>query len=142
MANPELTALRSKRIRIHRQLDKLEPLLASYRAKLAYIEAQIQEIAPELPLPTRHRTYQPNPYFARGELPRVAMKIMRESGGPMAIRTIAASALALKGCRTPDRRIFKMTRVRLAQMFGRLDAKGVTVKVGSGRGTRRALAEP
>ena len=71
----QLTKLRRKRIRIHRQLDKLDPLVAGYRAKLVEVEAAIQALAPELPLPTRHRTYQPNPHFARGELPRVALTI-------------------------------------------------------------------
>jgi hypothetical protein len=58
--------LRRARIRIHRQLDKLEPMLAAYHFKLAHVEAQIQALALELPLPMRHRTYQPNPYFMRG----------------------------------------------------------------------------
>jgi hypothetical protein len=49
-------------------------------------------LAPELPLPTRHRTYQPNPYFMRGELPRVALAILREAGEPLPIRVIAAPA--------------------------------------------------
>jgi hypothetical protein len=94
-------------IRIHRQLDKLEPMLAAYHFKLAHVEAQIQVLAPELPLPTRHPTYQPNPYFMRGELPRIALAILREVGDPLPIRVIAA-ALALKDCRAPTRHIFKM----------------------------------
>src|SRR5277367_1371992 len=98
--------LRRARIRIHRQLDKLEPMLAAYHFKLAHVEAQIEAMAPELPLPTRHRTYQPNPYFARGELPRVALAILREAGEPLPIRVIAARALARKDCLTPPRRIF------------------------------------
>ncbi len=36
MIDPPLKKLRAKRIRIHRQLDKLEPLLAAYHFKLAY----------------------------------------------------------------------------------------------------------
>jgi hypothetical protein len=90
VVDPPLKKLRAKRIRTHRQLDKLEPLIAGYRAKLAEVEAAIQALAPELPLPTRHRTYQPNPYFARGELPRVALAVLREAGEPLPIRIIAA----------------------------------------------------
>jgi hypothetical protein len=141
MVDPPLQKLRAQRIRIHRQLDKLEPLLAGYRAKLAGVEARIQELAPELPLPTRHRTYQPNPYFDRGELPRVALAVLREAGGALPIRVIAVRALAAKGCHTPDRRIYRMTRVRLQQLFLRLDGRGITVKVGRGRETRRGLKE-
>jgi hypothetical protein len=133
-----LANLRRRRIRIHRQLDKLEPLLAAYHFKLAHVEAQIRALAPELALPARHRTYQPNPYFMRGELPCVALAILRESGEPLPIRVIAARALALKECRAPTRRI-KMTRVRLQQLFGRLERKGITYSVGTGSATKRGL---
>ena len=136
MVDPPLKKLRAKRIRIHRQLDKLEPLLAAYHFKLAHVEAQIQALAPELPLPARHRTYRPNPHFMRGELPRVALAILREAGEPLPIRVIAARALARKDCHAPTRRIFKMTRVRLQQLFGQLERKGITYSVGTGSGTR------
>ena len=43
------------------------------------------------------------------------------------------------GIRTPDRRIFKMTRVRLQQLFLRLDGRGLTFKVGVGREARRGI---
>jgi hypothetical protein len=86
-----------------------------------------------LPLPTRHRTYQPSPYFMRGELPRVALAILREVGEPLPIRVIAARALAGKDCHAPTRRIFKMTLVRLQQLFGRLEWKGLTYTVERGK---------
>ena len=76
----------------------------------------------------------------RGELPRVALAILREAGEPLPIRVIAARALARKDCHAPTRRIFKMTRVRLQQLFGRLERKGITYSVGTGSGTRRGLA--
>jgi hypothetical protein len=139
MVDPPLKKLRAKRIRIHKRLDKLEPKVAGYRAKLAAVEAAIQAPAPELPLPTRHRTYQPNPYFVRGELPRIAVAILREAGEPLPIRVIATRALARKGCATPDRRVFKITQVRLQQLFLRLEARGVTFKVGKGNGVKRGL---
>jgi hypothetical protein len=139
MVDPPLTKLRRARIRIHKQLDKLEPMLAAYHFKLAHIKAQIQALAPELPLPARHRTYRPNPYFARGELPRVAMAVLREAGEPLPIRVIAREALRRKDCHTPDRRVFRQTRVRLQQLFGRLEAKGIAYSVGRGKETRRGL---
>ena len=77
--------------------------------------------------------------FAMPELPRVALAILREVGDPLPIRVIAARALALKDCHAPTRRIFKMTRVRLQQLFGLLDEKGITYSVGTGGGTQRGL---
>ena len=71
MPGTSLANLRRQRVRIDRVLDRLEPQIAGYRAKLARIEAHIQELAPELPLAWRFR--KPNPYFARGELTRLAL---------------------------------------------------------------------
>jgi len=133
----DLPTLRRKRRRIHAQLDKLEPLLAGYRAKLSDINAAIHALDPQLWMPPRR--YAVNPVFARQELPRLALSILREADGPLAVRDIARSALASKGVRFPDRRTLKLTRVRLQQFLGKLDRKGVTRKVGSGNGTRRAL---
>ena len=79
MIDPPLKILRSKRARIHRMLERLEPMVTGYREKLARIEAEIQAIAPELNLPPRR--YLPNPHFARGELPRIAMDILRHVAG-------------------------------------------------------------
>ena len=45
MPDSPLKKLRAKRIRIHRQLDKLEPLLAACHFKLAHVEAQIVDRA-------------------------------------------------------------------------------------------------
>jgi hypothetical protein len=53
------------------------------------------ELAPELELPPRFR--KPNPVFARGELPRLALAILREAGEPLPIAAIAVRALKAKG---------------------------------------------
>jgi hypothetical protein len=65
------------------------------------VEARIQEMAPELQPPTRHRTYQPNPYFARGELPRVALAVLREAGERDAAGDSIVYELADKGGAKP-----------------------------------------
>ena len=95
MTDPLVNNLRRARARVHRVLDRLEPLAAGYREKLARLEAEIKAIAPELDLP--HRRREPNPDFARGELPRIAMDILRTAAGPLAVREIATRALARKG---------------------------------------------
>jgi hypothetical protein len=135
----ELTKLRRKRSRIHRVLDRLEPLLAGYRAKLADTEARIHELAPELALQSRHR--RPNPIFARGELTRLALDVLREAGEPLPVAVIAVRALARKGIALPDPTLRRRTRHRLRQMFAVLGKRGVTVRVGSGKGSRRGIAQ-
>src|SRR6185437_9544471 len=108
MRDSDLTKLRRKRARINAQLRKLEPLIAGYYEALWRVEREIQAIAPEIDLPPRKR--EPHPYFARRELPRLIMDIMREANGPMPVRAIVIRALAMKGCTLPDRRVMKRTR--------------------------------
>jgi hypothetical protein len=78
MPDTELASLRRKRRRICANLTKLEPMVADYHAKLATVEAAILAIDPQLWLPPRR--YKPNPAFARQELPRLVMGILRGLG--------------------------------------------------------------
>lgn len=139
MANTELINLPRARLRVHRQLAKLEPLVACYHEKLARIEAKIQATDPKLWSPPRR--YRSTPYFARQELPRLALAILREAEEPLAIRDIAWRAVAEKGNRFPDRSTMKETRVRLQQFLGKLDRRGVSRKIGIGNATQRVLME-
>jgi hypothetical protein len=137
MADRELRNLREKRRYLHRQLDRWEPLLARLRANLAETEAAIQAIAPGLKLPPRR--YAPNPYFARGELPRLILQMLREADEPLSVRAIAVRALALKSVTPPDRQAMKLTRKRVQQAFARFAKRGVVRSVGHGREGKREL---
>lgn len=134
-----LTKLRRARARVHRQLDKLEPMVQGYRDKLADITSWIQVLAPELNLPPRR--YRPNPVFERQELPRLAMDIMREANGPLSVKEISIRALAVKGVTLPDIRTLKAVRKRLAQTMAIWGKRGLVVKVGTGKEGRRRLVE-
>ena len=131
------TKLRRARSRCHFALKQAETLAKSHRDKLAGIEAEIQAIAPGLQLPVRFRN--PNPVFARGELRRLAIDMLREAGQPLSIRDMALGALKAKGVRFPDRRTMKGTRVRLREIFAKLQGRGVARTVGTGKTTRRVL---
>ncbi len=137
MPSKELYNLRQQRRRVCANLAKLEPMVAGYHAKLAEVEAAILAIDPQLWLPPRR--YKPNLVFKRQELPRLAMTILRQAREPLPVKDIARKALAAKGVRFPDRRTMKQTRVRLQKVFWKWDARGLTVKVGTGNGTRRGL---
>ena len=137
MPDSPVTILRRKRARIHRQLDRYERMVTIYQAKLVTVEAGILALAPELDLPRRHRN--PNPVFARGELIRLALTILREAGEPLPVRVIAVRALATKGITLPDKRAMKLTRLRLQQAFVKLGRRGVVRSVGDGRERMREL---
>jgi hypothetical protein len=134
----ELAKLRRTRSGIHQQLNKLEPLLTGYRDKLAEVEAAIHAIDPELALPTRFR--KPNPVFARGELTRFALAVLRDAGEPLPIRVIAVRMLALKGIVLPGPTLRREVRKRVRIAFAAMDKRGVTVRIGEGNAARKALS--
>ena len=140
MTDSDITKLRRARTRVHWQLHKLEPMVAAYQAKLTDLEARIAAIAPDLRL--QPRRYAPNPFFARRELPRLILDIMREAGGPIATRTIALRALAIKGCPLPDPRTMRRTRVLISKTFAHWAKRGLVASVGKGQATRRVLVQP
>jgi hypothetical protein len=109
--------------RAHFALKQAETLAQGYRDELADLDARIQAIAPDLQLPARLR--KPNLVFSRGELPRLTLTMLRTAGRPLAIREMALGVLAAKGIRFPDRRTMKRTRVRLREVFAKLQARGV-----------------
>jgi hypothetical protein len=137
MGDSELTKLRRARSRAHFGLKQAETLAQGYRDKLADLEARIRAIAPDLQLQPRLR--KPNPIFVRDELRRLALDMLREAGKPLAIRDMALGALKAKGVRFPDRQTMKATRVRLREVFAKLQTRGAAQTVGTGKATRRAL---
>lgn len=137
VSDSPLMKLRRARGRIHFQLAKLEPLVAGYYAKLAEVEVAILAISPELNFPPRF--HKPNPHFAKGELPRVALDVLREAEGPLSTKEVAIRALALKGVLHPHARDVKQTRKRLGQVFADWGARGLVATVGEGKATRRIL---
>jgi hypothetical protein len=135
----DLAKRRRARSRAHSALKQAETLAQGYRDKLAEREARIQAIAPDLQLQPRLR--KPNPIFGRGELRRLAIDMLREAGHPLAIHDMAMGALKANGVRFLDRRTMKATRVRLREVFAKLQDRGVARTVGIGKATRRALVE-
>lgn len=116
---------------------KLEPMVAGYHAKLTALEARIQEIAPELRLSPRF--HRPDPIFARNEMRRIVLAIMREAAEPLSIGVIAIRALAQKGHTLPGPTLRKRTRHKIRNALITLDKRGVTVRIGAGHGARRGL---
>jgi len=137
MSNPDLINLRRKRLYIHKQLARYEPLVERLRASLEETNAAIQAICPDLNLPPRF--HQPNRHFKRGELPRIVREIMWQAGGPIAVRTIALAALARKGVTLPGPGTMRHTRKLVRGILGRWETLGKARTVGRDKGTRRVL---
>lgn len=138
MSNQYLARLRLARVRTNQNIARLTAALANQRERLAGIEAAIHDLEPELRLPAPTR--KPNPVFARGELPRLALSILREAGEPLPVSVIAVRALAAKGIDLPSPRIRRMAKSRLRAIFGALGKRGIVCSVGTGNDARRGLA--
>ena len=97
-----VTALRAKRAEISGHVHDLERKLARHRASLASINSTIRLYAPELDpdnIPPK-RTYRRTRYFAKGELSRRVLSMLRQAGGkPMTTAVITAVIVADKGLR-------------------------------------------
>lgn len=136
MGDTPLAKLYRARLRAQRQIAKLEPQLVGYRAKLAEVEAKIIKLDGLLFLPPHRRA---NPFFKPGELPRIALALMKEAGGPVSVRYLAGRALALKGCPYPTPGVMKQTRRRLSSMMTAWGKRGIVVKSGTWRASRHRL---
>ena len=136
MPDTALGKLYRARLRAQRQIAKLEPQLDGYRAHLAEVEAKIIKLDGLLFLPPRRRA---NPYFKPGELPRIALKLMKEANGSVSVRYLAGRALALKGCPYPTPGVMKQTRRNLSSMLTRWGKRGLVVKSGTWNAARHRL---
>lgn len=136
MPDTPLGKLYRARLRAQRQIAKLEPQLENYRAKLAEIEAKIVKLDGLLFLPPHRRA---NPFFKPGELPRIALGLMREESHPVSVRYLAARALAMKGCPHPTPGVMRQTRKRLSGMLMDWGKRGITVRSGTWNASRHRL---
>ena len=127
MSDTQLGKLYRARLRAQRQIAKLEPQLEGYRKHLAEVEAKIIKLDGLLFLPPHRRA---NPFFKPGELPRIAMAILRQESAPVPVRYLAARALAMKGCKHPTPGVMNQTRRRLSSMLTAWGKRGIVVKSG------------
>ena len=139
MPDSPVAKLCRRRHTILRKIAPLERKLSLHRARLAMVEAAILQLRPTLDMPLPQAKLAP--IFAKGELTRPALDMLRQSGRPMAMGEMVRRCLAAKGLRFPDRQRRSKTERHLQHSFARLEARGLTMRVGHGHETSRGLAE-
>jgi hypothetical protein len=139
MRNRRLERLRHARRVCNENIAKLESRLAYQHGRREAIEAEIQSIAPDLQLPAPRR--KPNAIFKRGEVPRLAFKVLREAGEPLAVSVIARRVLQAKGIELPTIRVQRRTRSHIRCMFSAWGKRGVVRTVGVGNKAKRELVD-
>jgi hypothetical protein len=104
MSEHIIPVLRSKRAEISGHILDLEKRVARFRADLANIDAAIRILSPGSEpgaIPPK-RAYKRTKYFARNELARMALDLMRKAQEPLSAREIAVSIMKAKGLAMGD----------------------------------------
>jgi len=141
MSEQVVPVLRAKRAEISGQIADLEKRIGRLRADLANLDAAILLVAPSAD-PTAikpKRAYKRTQYFARNELSRLALDIMRKASGPMAAREIAVAAMRAKSLpMNSDALCATVTDMLLVALRSLVKRKSV-VKTGVSRDARWAV---
>ena len=138
-----VTALRAKRAEISGHVHDLERKLARHRASLAALDATIRLYAPELDpdsIPPK-RTYRRTRYFAKGELSRRIVSVLRQADGkPMTTAAITAAIVLDKGFPIGEGALSEAVTDMTLTVLRRLGKREEVVKSGSSRNAQWALA--
>jgi len=126
-----ILALRRKRAYLAGEIAQAEHRLANKRKVLATLDATIQlfepttnpELIPAI-RPTRHGLF-----FRHGEQTRLCISALREANRPLSARQVAGYAMLAKGLPTDNAPILAAITVQVRVALGRLQAKGVVVKI-------------
>jgi hypothetical protein len=131
-----ISALRAKRAEISGYIHDLEKKVKRMRANLAHIDATIRVFAPDInpdSIPPKRR-YRRSRYFAKGELSRRCLDMLRVAAGtPIAAPAIAKAAMADKGMNADEDAQLKAVTEMVLLSLGRLRRRGVVTKTGTSR---------
>jgi hypothetical protein len=79
-------------------------------------------------------------FFRHGEQMRLCLAALREAGGPISARQVAEYAMRAKGLPTDNAPILASIAVQMRVALGRLEDKGMVVKIMSAPDAWWALA--
>jgi hypothetical protein len=142
MTEPHVdAALRAKRAEISGYIHDLEKKVATWRARLAHIDASIKIFSPETDpeaIPPR-RTYRRSGYFKRGEFARLCLDELRKADGkPITTATIVTGILGRK--KLPhDLGLISSLNERALVYLRQQRKRGAITKVGTSRDAQWAL---
>jgi hypothetical protein len=137
-----ILALRRKRAYLAGEMAQAERRLADKRKVLATLDATIQLFAPASnpELIAAIRPTRRGLFFRHGEQMRLCLAALREAGGPISARQVAEYAMRAKGLPTDNAPILASIAVQMRVALGRLEDKGMVVKIMSAPDAWWALA--
>jgi hypothetical protein len=137
-----VSGLIEKRRELAGIIDKLQRQLDQYRADLTHIDGALRVLATDLDPETIRpkRVYRRSRYFARNELSRLCLSVLRTAPGePLSTDEITGRVIAAKGFDTGDAILRAAIREQLASVVKRLHREGTIENMGTGRATRWKL---
>lgn len=123
MADPHvITGLRAKRDELANHIRDLERRLSKARTDLLYLEHALRIVAEDASeIPVFMRTAR---LFAKGELQRICLDLLREAPDGLDTRELGAGVIARKGFDPADERLRVAISHSLVDMLGRAKRLG------------------
>jgi hypothetical protein len=144
MTDYVVAGLIAKRREVAGLIDQLQRQLDQYRADLTHIDGVLRVLAADLDLETIRpkRAYRRNRYFARNELSRLCLGVLRTAAGELlSTDDIAGRVIAAKGFDDADRILRAAIRQQIGSIVKRLHRDGVVENIGAGRASKWKLIE-
>jgi hypothetical protein len=123
-------------------IDALQRQLDQHRADLTHIDGVLRVLASDLDPETikPKRPYRRNRYFARNELSRLCLGVLRIAAGePLSTNDIAGRVIAAKGFDVGDAILRAAIRDQVGSIVKRLHRDGAIETVGAGRASKWKL---
>ena len=138
-----VSGLIEKRRELAGIIDELQQRLDQHRADLTHIDGVLRVLAADLDPGTIRpkRVYRRNRYFARNELSRLCLGVLR-TGGCELLSTddIAGRVIAAKGFDAGDAILRAAIREQVGSTVKRLHREGAIENIGAGRASKWKLA--
>ena len=143
MTDHVVSGLIEKRREIAGIIDELQRQLDQHRADLTHIDGVLRVLAEDLDPETIRpkRAYRRNRYFARNELSRLCLGVLRTAAGELlSTDDIAGRVIAAKGFDAGDAILHVAVREQVGSTVKRLHREGAIDNIGAGRASKWRLA--
>jgi len=141
--NLVVSGLIAKRRELAGVIDQLQRQLDQHRADLTHIDGALRVLASDLDPETIRpkRAYRRNRYFARNELSRLCLGVLRTAAGDLlSTDDITDRVIADKGFDAGDKILRAAIREQVGSTVKRLHRRGTIENIGAGRASKWKLA--
>ena len=124
-------------------IDQMQRQLDQHRADLVHIDGALRVLVADLDPETIRpkRAYRRNRYFARNELSRLCLGVLRFAAGePLITDDLAGRVIVAKGFGVTDSMLRAAIRDQVGSIVKRLHWRGEIENIGSGRASKWKLA--